>query len=180
MWLVVGLGNPGAKYELTRHNAGFLALDVIADKEAVDVSKNQFKALTGTGSLLGQKCLFLKPQTFMNLSGQSVAQAVRFYKIPLEKIIVLHDDIDLEFGKVKAKVGGGHGGNNGIRSMIADLGSPEFHRIKFGVGRPSGVKFKPVSDWVLSAMSQEELDDLAGPMVDEALMRIKGIFDRAK
>lgn len=176
MKLIVGLGNPGLQYYNTRHNAGFLVLDVLAQSVGVSIDANKFGGLWGKGSLLGQPCCFLKPQTYMNLSGRSVRHAMSFYKLSCNDLIVLHDDIDLPFGKVKTKLGGGHGGNNGIRSIIADLGSSDFCRIKLGVGRP-GSDFKgQVSDWVLSSFNESELLDIESNMLQEARMRLEGIF----
>lgn len=180
MKLVVGLGNPGAKYETTRHNAGFLMLDILAEDYKISWGGNKFDAEHAKGTIMGEACLLLKPQTFMNVSGKSVAQAMRFYKIPHEDLIVLHDDIDLELGKIKAREGGGHGGHNGIRDIIAATGKAEFHRIKLGVGRPKGEKAEnmQVSSWVLGNMTDEELIMLQNEMCEDVKLRIKGIFER--
>ena len=136
MKLIVGLGNPGPKYEITRHNAGFLVLDEVAKRFDVGWSGQRFQGELAKGNIHGETCVLLKPMTFMNLSGRSVAQALRFFKIDESDLIVLHDDIDVPSGKVKARTGGGHGGHNGIRSIIAETGLKDFFRIKLGVGRP--------------------------------------------
>ncbi|SME89769.1 aminoacyl-tRNA hydrolase [Pseudobacteriovorax antillogorgiicola] len=180
MKLLVGLGNPGPKYELTRHNAGFLVLDQIADQCGIQWEGQKFQGEFGKGQILGEACLLLKPNTFMNLSGRSVSQAMRFYKLGVDDLLVFHDDIDVPFGKVKAKMGGGHGGNNGIRSIIAETGLKDFVRIKLGVGRPQKPEDGQVSDWVLSRFSQEELDVLAKDMVQDAMVRLDSIYKQKR
>jgi PTH1 family peptidyl-tRNA hydrolase len=134
--LIAGLGNPGTKYQWTRHNAGFLVLDRLAEIIRVSVDRTKFGSLYGEGSWSGNRLVLLKPQTFMNLSGRAVAEAARFYKIPPADIIVVHDDLDLPFGQIRLKSGGGHGGHNGLRSIIAELGSADFVRLRVGIGRP--------------------------------------------
>jgi len=134
--LIAGLGNPGTKYQWTRHNAGFLVLDRLAEVVRVSVDRTKFNGLYGEGNWFGARLVLLKPQTFMNLSGRAVAEAARFYKIPPEDIIVVHDDLDLPFGQLRLKAGGGHGGHNGLRSIIAELGSADFLRLRVGIGRP--------------------------------------------
>lgn len=136
MYLVVGLGNPGREYESTRHNMGFMAVDSLIRRYASSGEKQKFKGLLSEGNLCGEKALFLKPQTFMNLSGVSVAAAADFYKIPLDKIIVFHDDMDIPFGKIKIKQGGGAAGHNGLRSIDAHLGN-NYWRFRMGVGHPA-------------------------------------------
>lgn len=179
MKLIVGLGNPGAKYETTRHNAGFLMLDLLADAHRIDWQGNKFEAEYAKGDLLSESCILIKPQTFMNVSGKSVAQALRFFKLTHEDLIVFHDDIDLEVGKVKARAGGGHGGHNGIRDIINATGNSDFHRIKLGVGRPKGDRADmQVSNWVLGNMTDEELMLLQNEMYKDVTLRLKGIFER--
>lgn len=134
--LIAGLGNPGTKYQWTRHNAGFLVLDRLAEIIRVSVDRTKFGSLYGEGSWSGNRLVLLKPQTFMNLSGRAVAEAARFFKIPPADIIVVHDDLDLPFGQIRLKSGGGHGGHNGLRSIIAELGSADFLRLRVGIGRP--------------------------------------------
>jgi len=181
MKLIVGLGNPGPKYETTRHNAGFLMVDSIAEKASASWSTGKFDGELAKGNFLGESCTFLKPMTFMNLSGRSVSAVMRFFKIELEDVIVLHDDIDVPSGKVKTKANGGHGGNNGIRSIIECLGTREFHRVKLGVGRPedNGAKEQEVHNWVLGPMTDAELISLQREMLDATVVRIKGIFDKS-
>ncbi len=135
MLLFVGLGNPGGKYDNNRHNIGFMAVDGIVHRHNFSPSKSRFKGLTSEGRLGCQKILILKPATYMNLSGQSVAEAARFYKIPPENIYVFHDDLDIPAGKVKFKTGGGHAGHNGLRSIDQHIGR-EYHRIRMGIGHP--------------------------------------------
>ncbi len=146
-WLLVGLGNPGAKYESTRHNMGCLAVDKLAELERFKFSKLRFKAWTAAAELGGQKVLVMKPQTYMNLSGEAVGQAARFYKIPPEHVLVISDDISLPIGKVRIRSGGSAGGHNGLKSIIAHLGSDQFPRIKVGVGMPDNADYD-IADWV--------------------------------
>ncbi len=178
MKLLVGLGNPGQKYEKTRHNAGFLVVDQVLSRVGGTWAGKKFEAEWARASVLGQDCLFLKPQTFMNLSGRSVAPALRFFKLETQDVVVLHDDIDVPFGKVKTRMGGGHGGHNGIRSLLAELGTEEFARLKLGVGRP-GPNQIGVIDWVLTDFSPQDLADIQGSMVDESLLRLQGIFQQS-
>ena len=155
--LVVGLGNPGPKYQWTRHNAGFMVFDRFSHALGVAVTKKSFSGLYGEGSWEGQRLLLLKPQTFMNLSGRSVAEALRFHKLSLSDLIVVHDDIDIPFGRVKLKEGGGHAGHNGLRSLVQELGGAGFLRVRVGVGRPL---HGDVADYVLQNFSRDELADL--------------------
>ncbi|MBQ6116962.1 MAG: aminoacyl-tRNA hydrolase [Oscillospiraceae bacterium] len=154
-WLLVGLGNPGAKYESTRHNMGFLAVDKLADNERFKFSKLRFKAWTATAELGGEKVLVMKPQTYMNLSGESVGQAARFYKIPPEHVLVISDDISLPIGKLRIRAGGSAGGHNGLKSLIQHLGSDRFPRIKVGVGMPENADYD-IADWVTGRPMGEE------------------------
>lgn len=153
MWLLAGLGNPGARYEHTRHNIGFSVIDAIASRYAFPAFSKKFKGLAAQGSL-DTPTLLLKPQTFMNLSGESVQEAMQFYKIPPAQLIVLHDEIDLPTGEVKLKKGGGTAGHNGLKSIAAQLGE-DFGRIRIGVGHPRGT-MKDVSDHVLEPFSKDE------------------------
>lgn len=154
-WLIVGLGNPGREYEKTRHNAGFRALDILADKLGCKVDKAKFQGLYGQVSFKGRKLLLLKPQTFMNLSGRSVLQISAFFHVPPQNIIVLFDDISLEPGRLRLRKEGSAGGHNGIKSIIAELGSQDFPRVKIGVGAKPHPDFD-LADWVLSAFSAQE------------------------
>ncbi|MBQ9392937.1 MAG: aminoacyl-tRNA hydrolase [Oscillospiraceae bacterium] len=146
-WLLVGLGNPGAQYASTRHNMGFLALDKLADNEGFSFNKLRFKAWTGTARLGGEQVLVMKPQTFMNLSGEAVGEAARFYKIPPERVLVISDDVSLPVGKLRIRGGGSAGGHNGLKNIIQHLGSDAFPRIKVGVGMPDHPEYD-MADWV--------------------------------
>jgi PTH1 family peptidyl-tRNA hydrolase len=136
MWLVVGLGNPGRQYAGNRHNIGFDVVAELASRAKAPPLREKLGAAIGETTIRGQKVLLCKPMEFMNVSGESVARVAKFWKIPVERTVVVHDDLDLPFGRLKLGAGGGHGGNNGVRSVIADLGSPDFLRVRFGVGRP--------------------------------------------
>ncbi len=154
-WLIVGLGNPGREYQHTRHNAGFRALDILADKLGCKVDKAKFQGLYGQVNYKGRKLLLLKPQTFMNLSGRSVLQLSAFFHVPPQNIIVLFDDISLVPGNLRLRKDGSAGGHNGIKSIIAELGSQDFPRVKIGVGAKPHPDFD-LADWVLSAFSAQE------------------------
>jgi len=156
--LVVGLGNPGSRYQWTRHNAGFMVLDRLSHLAGIPVTKKGSSGLTGEGFWFGHRLILLKPQTFMNLSGRSVAEMARFYKISSEEIIVVHDDLDIPFGQVRLKKGGGHGGHNGLRSIFSDIGTGDFLRLRIGIGRPAR---GDVVDYVLHPFSANEMQDLA-------------------
>ena len=136
MLLLVGLGNPGARYARQRHNLGFMAVEAVARVHRFGPWRNKFKSLISEGWLGDPRVLLQKPQTFMNLSGQAVAEAARFYKLPLDQIVVCHDEVDLAAGKVRIKAGGGVAGHNGLRSIAEQLGSPDFRRVRFGIGHP--------------------------------------------
>jgi PTH1 family peptidyl-tRNA hydrolase len=154
-YLIVGLGNPGPKYEKTRHNAGFRALDVILKENGLSLNRKKFKAEITDGTVNGKRCLFMKPQTFMNLSGEAVGEAARFYKIPPEKVIVLFDDISLPPGKLRIRRKGSAGGHNGIKSIIEHLDSEDFPRIKLGIGAKPRPDYD-LADWVLSSFSPQD------------------------
>lgn len=158
-YLIVGLGNPGAKYEMTRHNAGFLAVDLLERKENLNIKKLKYHSLVGDITVNGKKCLVMKPQTFMNNSGEAVGEAARFYKIPPEKVVVISDDISLDVGKIRIKRKGSAGGHNGLKSIIAHLGSENFTRIKIGVGKKPSADYDLV-DWVLGRFPKELEADL--------------------
>ena len=153
-YLIVGLGNPGPKYGMTRHNAGFLAVDLLALQEHVDIKKLKFHALVGDVRLGGERCLLMKPQTMMNLSGDAVAEAANFYKIPPERVLVLFDDISLDVGQLRIRKKGSAGGHNGIKNIIANLGTDVFPRIKIGVGEKP--KKYDLADYVLGHFSKED------------------------
>ena len=154
-FMIVGLGNPGKQYENTRHNAGFLAVDTIAQKHHTDIKRIKFKGLVGECSLGGKKALLLKPSTFMNLSGQSVREAMQFYKLPPEKVLVIFDDINLEPGKLRIRRKGSDGGHNGMKNIIYLSGSDQFPRIKLGVGKKPHPDYN-LADWVLSRFQGED------------------------
>lgn len=154
-WLVVGLGNPGKKYENTRHNTGFLVMDALCREHGVSCDRLRFRALTGEMMLGSRRVLLLKPQTFMNLSGESVQEAASFYKIPPERILVIFDDISLPVGTLRIRAKGSAGGQNGVKNIIAQLGSDQFPRIKVGIGGKPHPDYD-LADWVLSAFRPEE------------------------
>ena len=154
-WIAVFLGNPGLRYENTRHNAGFIAADIIAKEVGVKTNRVKFNSLTATIKLGGQQILLLKPQTYMNLSGGPVKQAMKFYKLPLEKVIVISDDVSLPAGKLRVRRRGSAGGHNGLKDIIAKCGGEEFPRIRIGVGAPAHDDYE-MADWVLSKLSIEE------------------------
>ena len=154
-WLIVGLGNPGQKYEHTRHNMGFLTVDLMAEKQGVKLNKVKFKAAFNIMNFADAKCLVMKPQTYMNLSGEAVREAVQFYKIPADHVLVIYDDISLPVGKLRVRPTGSAGGHNGIKNIIAHLGTQDFPRVKIGVGAPEGGGAEMV-DWVIGAPSQAE------------------------
>jgi PTH1 family peptidyl-tRNA hydrolase len=156
--LLVGLGNPGKEYEATRHNVGFLVVEDVARAAGFAVDRKKFAALLGEGTVAGVKTLVVEPQTFMNLSGEAVGAAARFYKVATEDVVVVHDDLDLEFGRVQIKAGGGHAGHNGLKSLVAHLGGPEFVRIRVGIGKPGGRK-ETVSH-VLGGFDRKESEEL--------------------
>lgn len=158
-FMIVGLGNPGGKYEITRHNTGFLAIDLYAQKHGFKIDRLKFKALCADERIGGKRCLFLKPQTFMNLSGEAVREAAAFYKIPPENILVIFDDISLDIGKMRIRRKGTDGGHNGIKSIIYQLQSDKFPRIKVGIGAKPHPDYN-LADWVLKAYTNDELKTL--------------------
>lgn len=154
-WLVVGLGNPGPKYEWTRHNMGFLVIDELAEREKIPVQRLKYKALTNTAVLGGQSVLLMKPTTYMNLSGEAVGEAARFYKIPPERVLVISDDVALPQGKLRIRRSGSAGGHNGLKNIIAHLGSDQFPRIKVGVGGKPHPDHD-MADWVLGKFTGQD------------------------
>jgi PTH1 family peptidyl-tRNA hydrolase len=153
-FLIVGLGNPGKTYQRTRHNLGFRVVDRLAERHGISIGQKKFKGEFGSGSIGGKRVCLLKPQTYMNLSGGAVAEAVNFHKIPLEQVLIAHDDVDLELGRIQVKFGGGHGGHRGLESVVDTLGQDGFTRIRIGVGRPPD--YIEVSDYVLQQLSPAE------------------------
>lgn len=182
--LIIGLGNPGPKYQWTRHNAGFMVLDHLSRVMGVAVAKKSFSGLYGEGTWHGDRLLLLKPQTFMNLSGRSAAEALRFHKLTPSDLIVIHDDLDIPFGRVKIKEGGGHGGHNGLRSLMQELGGGDFVRIRVGVGRPVR---GDAADYVLANFSPAEMAglptlldgvvDLLGELVTNGIPRTMSLYN---
>lgn len=154
-WLIVGLGNPGKQYERTRHNCGFMAIDLLAKNLGCKIDKGKFQGLYGQITYHGTKLFLLKPQTFMNLSGRSILQLSAYYNIPPQRIIVLFDDISLEPGRLRIRADGSAGGHNGIKSIIQELGSQDFPRVKIGVGAKSHPD-QDLADWVLSGFTSTE------------------------
>ena len=154
-YIIVGLGNPGRQYEGTRHNAGFISLDYLADQLNVKVNRIKFKSTVGEATVAGHRCLLMKPSTFMNLSGQAVTEAMRFYKIPPEKVVILCDDINLDVGKIRIRRKGSDGGQNGVKNIIYLSGSDEFPRIKVGIGKKPHPDYD-LKDWVLSRFSDKD------------------------
>lgn len=154
-FMIVGLGNPDKKYEFTRHNAGFLCVDMLAEKHGFTVKKLKFRSLLGDAVIGGHRCLILKPQTYMNLSGEAVREAAAFYKIPPERILVLFDDISLDVGKLRIRRKGTDGGHNGVKNIIYHLASDKFPRVKIGVGKKPHPDYD-LADWVLSEFKKDE------------------------
>lgn len=159
-WLVVFLGNPGPKYECTRHNAGFMAADALAKDKGISINRSRFKALTATVDMGGESVLLMKPQTYMNLSGEAVIQAVKFYKIAPENVIVVSDEMSLPIGKLRIRTKGSAGGHNGLKNIIAHLGTDSFPRIRIGVGAPPHPDYD-VADWVLSVFRNKDAEEMA-------------------
>ena len=159
-WLAVFLGNPGPRYEGTRHNAGFMAGDALAKAKGAAINKVRFRALTATVDVGGEKLMLMKPQTYMNLSGEAVSQAVKFYKIPPEHVIVVSAEVSLPIGKLRVRTKGSAGGHNGLKSIIACLGTEEFPRIRIGVGAPPHPDYD-MADWVLSTFRNQDAEDMA-------------------
>ena len=155
-WLLVGLGNPGDKYDNTRHNVGFAAIDQLAEELRVPVQKLKYRALTQTVELGGAKVLLMKPITYMNLSGEAVGEAARFFKIPADHVLVLSDDVSLPVGKLRIRKGGSAGGHNGLKSIIQHLGTDQFPRVKIGVGEKPHPDYD-MADWVLGKFAGEDL-----------------------
>ena len=159
-WLVVFLGNPGPRYEGTRHNAGFMTADAFARAHKVDINRVRFHALTGVCELGEEKVLLMKPQTFMNLSGEAAGEAARFYKIPSQHVLVVSDEVALPIGKLRVRAKGSAGGHNGLKNIIACLGTEEFPRIRLGVGSPPHPDYD-MADWVLASFKNQDAEDMA-------------------
>ena len=165
MYLVVGLGNPGKQYEMTRHNIGFHTIDYIADDLGVNVKKLKYKALYGECEISGEKVYLIKPQTYMNLSGESVVEFANFFKVSVENIIVISDDVSLETGRIRVRPKGSAGGHNGLKSIIYQLNSDEFPRVRMGVGAPNHEDYD-LADFVLGKFQKDEI-----PVMEEAIIK---------
>lgn len=168
--LVVGLGNPEPRYAGNRHNVGFMVVERLADEARIPLSRSKFKGVYGTGTFAGVSVVLLEPKTFMNLSGQSVVPAARFFDVAPERIIVVHDELDLPFGKLRLKVGGGHAGHNGLRSICAELGSHDFVRLRVGIGRPQKGS---VSRYVLSDFTAGDETDWLPDLLDRSVAAVR-------
>lgn len=180
-WLIVGLGNPGQKYANTRHNMGFLTVDLLAEQVGVKLNKVKFKSVYNILSFAGCKCLVMKPQTYMNLSGESVGEAARFYKVPADHVLVISDDVSLPVGKLRIRKSGSAGGHNGLKNIIQHLGTDVFPRIKVGVGMPDHPDHEMI-DWVIGKPQGEEAKTLRAALdraADAALSVIDEGPDRA-
>ncbi|MDD6848246.1 MAG: aminoacyl-tRNA hydrolase [Oscillospiraceae bacterium] len=180
-YIVVGLGNPDRKYENTRHNAGFIMIDFIADKIGVKINRVKFKSLVGEGNIGGSKVLLMKPSTYMNNSGEAVIEAMKFYKIPPENVIVLLDDINLDVGKMRIRSKGSDGGQKGMRSIIYLSGKDNFPRVKIGIGKKPNPEYD-LASWVLSKFTKDELatlEKIAENSYEAVELIIQGKTDRA-
>ncbi|MCL2055024.1 MAG: aminoacyl-tRNA hydrolase [Oscillospiraceae bacterium] len=180
-FIIAGLGNPGAKYENTRHNAGFAVLDAIAQKYNADMKKLKFKAQMGDAVIFGKRCILLKPVTYMNNSGESIEAAMSYYKIPVEKVIVCYDDITLEPPDIRIRRKGSDGGHNGIKSILTHTDEGEFPRIKIGIGKKPHKDYL-LSDWVLSKFSEKEkplIKEAAVKAVEAAELIVQGKIEEA-
>ena len=174
-WLIVGLGNPGDKYEGTRHNVGFMVADELGERGRFPIQRLKYKALTSTAAIGGQGALVMKPTTYMNLSGEAVGEAARFYKLPPDHVLVFSDDVDLPLGRLRIRTGGSAGGHNGLKSIIQHLGTDQFPRIKLGVGGKPHPDYD-MADWVLGRLQGEDrkiLDEAAKRAADAAACFLK-------
>ncbi len=175
MYLVAGLGNPGSQYDMTRHNIGFATIDYIANENNISIKKLKYKALYGELSVNGEKVLFVKPQTYMNLSGESIREFCSFYKIPPENVIIVCDDISIEPGKIRIRRKGSAGGHNGLKSIIYQLISEDFVRIRIGVGNPAHKDYD-LADYVLGHFGKDEI-----PVLEDAIIKAsKAVFEIIK
>ncbi len=174
MYIIVGLGNPGKKYENTRHNMGFITIDKLAEENGIKINKIKFKALVGEGSISDQKVLLVKPQTYMNLSGNSVREVMEFYKQDVEKLVVIYDDIDIALGSIRLRKKGSAGSHNGMKSIIYDIQSDQFPRIRIGIGQDKKMNLK---DFVTGGFRKEEKQLLEKAVVN-ASKSVKCIIEK--
>jgi len=170
MFLVVGLGNPGKKYDITRHNIGFEVIDELARSNDIKMKKIKFKSLIGEGQIMGEKVILMKPQTYMNLSGQAVREAMNFYQLDIGQLIVVYDDIDIDVGKLRIRKKGSGGSHNGMRNILLQIKDENFIRVRVGVGKPKGQQ--ALADYVLSRFSKEEQKVLI-PIVEDSVSAIE-------
>lgn len=170
--IIVGLGNPGREYRETRHNIGFMVVDRVSEIFGIRIMKMQSKALIGVGTYRQQRVVLVKPQTYMNLSGQAVASIVRFYKTPLQKVLVVHDDLDLSFGVIRLRPSGGSAGQKGIASIIERMGTQDFPRMRMGIGHPPG--YMDAAAYVLQGFSKAETSEL--PVVIDTAAKAAELF----
>ncbi|XVG94862.1 aminoacyl-tRNA hydrolase [Eubacteriales bacterium KG127] len=175
MYIIIGLGNPGKKYENTRHNLGFIAIDRLAEKHNIQVDRIKFKALVGDGMIAGQKVLLVKPQTFMNLSGESVREVVNYYKVALENIIVIYDDFDIPVGSIRIRKSGSAGTHNGMKSVVYQLNTDKFPRVRLGIGSKKG---DDIINFVTGGFSKEEMPILR-EAIDNTTMALECILSES-
>lgn len=169
MYVIVGLGNPGKKYENTRHNIGFITVDYLADELGIKINKIKHKALIGEGRIGGKKVILVKPQTYMNLSGESVREIADYYKVEMDKLIVIYDDIDIDMGTVRIRKKGSAGTHNGMKSIIRLLGDDNFPRVRIGIGKDANI---PLVNFVIGGFKKEEVE----PMEKAVVHAAKGVM----
>ena len=172
-FLIVGLGNPGKEYELTRHNIGFMVLDNLAEKAGIEITKSAHKGIFGKGEYMGNNVYLFKPLTFMNKSGEALREIKNFYKIPADQVVVVHDELDLPLGDIRTKFGGGTAGHNGLKSIVEKTGEKDFHRIRIGIGKPEHKT--QVVNHVLSTFSDDEFKSL-DRIIDKAIEDIESVI----
>ncbi len=180
MWLIAGLGNPGRQYEMNWHNSGYMVMEILSQRHKIDISRIRFKGLTGQGVIFGQKCLLLKPGTYMNLSGDSLQAALAFYKIPPANCLVIYDDVDIPVGQIRIRESGGAGTHNGMRSVVGRLGREDFPRVRIGIG-PQPENWD-IADYVLSdvpAAVREDFWQALNKAADAVEMTLRDGLDRA-
>ncbi len=180
-FIIAGLGNPGAKYEMTRHNAGFLAMDLLAIEENINIKKLKFHSLVADVVIDGKRCLVMKPQTMMNNSGEAIGEAAKFFKVPAENVIIVYDDISLDVGQTRIRRKGSAGGHNGIKSIISHLASENFPRVKVGVGKKPNPEYDLVS-WVLGKFPKEQEKNLKSALENSTKavrLIVSGEIDKA-